>query len=208
MELFSALAALAGIWFLAVTLPGPNFIVVSQISLSDSRKSGLYISLGVSTAACVWAASSLLGLKAVFEHANWLYDTIRLIGGIYLVYMGIRLIIDSFRQIKINEISQVAVPSRFAAYRRGLFTSFSNPKTAAFFGSIFVTTFPPQAPTWAFAVTLGIVFTVSVFWYSLVAVFFSLPRVRKGYIKVRRIADRLTGSLLLFLGFRLAFSRS
>ncbi|MCG8333961.1 MAG: LysE family transporter [Proteobacteria bacterium] len=208
MELFSALAALAGIWFLAVTLPGPNFIVVSQISLSGSRKSGLYISLGVSTAACVWAASSLLGLKAVFEHANWLYDTIRLIGGIYLVYMGLKLIIDSFRQIKMDEICQISIPTRFAAYRRGLFTSFSNPKTAAFFGSIFVTTFPPQAPVWAFILTLGIVFTISLLWYSLVAVFFSLSQVRKGYTKVRKIADRLTGSLLLFLGFRLAFSRS
>jgi RhtB (resistance to homoserine/threonine) family protein len=208
MDLLYALAALAGIWFVAVTIPGPNFIVVSQCSLSDSRKSGLCIALGVSTAACIWASSSLLGLKAVFEHANWLYDTIRIIGGIYLVYMGLKIIFESFRQIREENTRKIILPSAIAAYRRGLLTSFSNPKTAAFFGSIFITIFPPHAPMWAFTATIGIVFIVSLSWYSLVAVFFSLSGVRRRYRRFRKIADRISGLLLLWLGLRLAFSRS
>jgi threonine/homoserine/homoserine lactone efflux protein len=61
---------------------------------------------------------------------------------------------------------------------------------------------------WAFTATIGIVFIVSLSWYSLVAVFFSLSGVRRRYRRFRKIADRISGLLLLWLGLRLAFSRS
>lgn len=208
MTLISILGLIAGIWFLAVTIPGPNFIVVSQHSVTGSRRSGLFIALGVSTAACVWATASLLGLKAVFDHANWLYETIKMIGGCYLVYIGIKIIIGSFRKSETNAKSSDTFDSPLQSYRKGLLTSFSNPKTAAFFGSVFVATFPPQSPNWFFVATLVIVFTISLFWYSVVAVFFSLPKIKEGYERFRKILDRITGSLLLILGFKLAFSKS
>jgi len=80
MTLFISMITLAGIWFLVVTIPGPNFLVVTRFSMSDSRKSGLVIALGVSTGAGVWATASLIGLSVLFNRATWLYDTIRFIG--------------------------------------------------------------------------------------------------------------------------------
>ena len=208
MTTLSALYLIAGIWFLAVTIPGPNFIVVSQHALAGSRRSGLFIALGVSSAACIWATSSLLGLRVLFEHVNWLYNAIRLVGGIYICLIGARIILGTFKNDPLRLRARQSDQSAFKSYRLGILTSFSNPKTAAFFGSIFVTTFPPDSPLWAFLVTLVLVFTISVFWYSFVAVFFSLPRIRKGYFRVRKTMDRVTGSLLIVLGIRLAISRS
>jgi threonine efflux protein len=208
MNFLLALASLAGIWFLVVIIPGPNFVVVSQSAISNSRNFGLRIALGVSTGASIWATASLFGLNLVFEHAAWLYDTIRIIGGMYLLYMGVKTIWMVFSSssvpLKVKKYSGTGI----SAFQRGLFTSFSNPKTAAFFGSLFVAAFPAHAPVWVYVGTIGMVFGVSFLWYSVVACFFSLATVRGVYHRLKRGFDIITGSLLSLLGIRLAFSKS
>jgi len=208
VSLFISMITLAGIWFLVVTIPGPNFLVVTRFSMSDSRKSGLLIALGVSTGAGVWATASLIGLSVLFNRAAWLYETIRFIGGLYLLWIGLKTIWSAFfsssTSFRVAQLSQ----STFATFRRGLLTSFSNPKTAAFFGSLFLATFPPRAPIWAYLTTVGMIVCISLFWYSLVACFFSSPQVQHLYRRTKPTLDFITGSLLCFLGLRLALSKS
>jgi len=208
MNLLFALASLASIWFLVVTIPGPNFVAVTHHSMSESRKSGLFIALGVSTGAATWATASLVGLSVLFGHATWLYDTIRFIGGLYLIFIGVKTIVTSFYSPPVSGNVHGFAGGIFSAFRRGLFTSFSNPKTAAFFGSLFIATFPPQAPAWFYFVTVSVVFSISITWYSLVAYFFSISQVQSTYHRLRKLLDKITGSVLLFLGARLAFSKS
>jgi threonine efflux protein len=208
MSLFISMVTLAGIWFLVVTIPGPNFLVVTRFSMADSRKSGLLIALGVSTGAGLWATASLIGLRVLFNRGAWLYDTIRLIGGLYLLWIGLKTICSAFSSsstsFRVGHLSQ----SSFSAFRRGLLTSFSNPKTAAFFGSLFVATFPPRAPTWTYFTTVGMIVCVSLLWYGSVACFFSFPQVQHLYRRTKPSLDFITGSLLSFLGLRLALGKS
>jgi threonine/homoserine/homoserine lactone efflux protein len=208
MNLLFAIASLAGIWFLVVTIPGPNFVAVTHHSMSESRKSGLLIALGVSAGAATWATASLVGLSVVFEHATWLYDTIRFIGGLYLIFVGAKTILTSFYSPPLSCNAHRFPGGIFSTFRLGLFTSFSNPKTAAFFGSLFIATFPPQAPLWFYFVTVSVIFSISITWYSLVAYFFSISQVQSTYYILRKVVDKITGSVLLFLGARLAFSKS
>lgn len=208
MDLFLPISSLIGIWFLVVTIPGPNFVAVTQCSMAESRIDGFFIALGVSTGAGIWATASLLGLGVVFIHLPWLYDTIRLAGGLYLMFIGLKIIRAAF-YFSLSSVTANQLPvSKYAAFRRGLLTSFSNPKTAAFFGSLFVATIPPQAPVWIYVVTIALIVCVSVIWYSMVAFFFSIEKVQSVYHRSKKFLDCITGSILLFLGARLAFSRS
>ena len=208
MDLVLTISSLIGIWFLVVTIPGPNFVAVTQYSISESRIDGFFIALGVSIGAGIWATASLLGLGVVFVHLPWLYDTIRLVGGLYLMFIGLKIIRTAFYFSRASvSVKQLPV-SKYAAFRRRVLTSFSNPKTAAFFGSLFVATIPPQVPVWAYVVTIVLVVCVSIIWYSLVAFFFSIEKVQSVYHRSKRFLDCITGSILLFLGARLAFSKS
>ncbi len=208
MAFLSILAGLAGIWFLAVTIPGPNFIIISRSSMAQSGKAGFFVTLGVAAGACIWATASIVGLKALFEYAGWLYDSIRILGGIYLVWMGVKAIRNTFQLTEENGKGNNNSFSPFKSFRTGILTSFSNPKTAVFFGSIFLTIFPPEAPLWAFGMAICIIFSISVGWYGSVAFIFSLPRIQARYLKFQRRLDKITGSLLILLGIKLAFSRS
>jgi threonine/homoserine/homoserine lactone efflux protein len=57
----------------------------------------------------------------------------------------------------------------------------TNPKAAAFFGSLFVTVLPAHAPLWVQVATIGIVVSISLCWFSAMAMLFSPPRVQHGY---------------------------
>jgi threonine/homoserine/homoserine lactone efflux protein len=70
-----------------------------------------------------------------------------------------------------------------------------------------VVTIPPQAPVWLFVVTIALIVCVSIIWYSLVAFFFSIEKVQSVYHRSKKFLDGITGSILLFLGARLAFSK-
>ena len=208
MDLLLPISSLIGIWFLVVTIPGPNFVAVTQYSISESRAEGFFIALGVSTGAGIWATASLLGLGVVFVHLPWLYEIIRLVGGLYLMFIGLRIIRSAFSfTLSSFKVKRLSV-SKYAAFRRGLLTSFSNPKTAAFFGSLFVAVIPPETPVWVFVVTIVLIVCVSVIWYSLVAFFFSIEKVQSVYYRSKKFLDCLTGAMLLFIGARLAFSKS
>lgn len=208
MELILSISGLIGIWFLVVTIPGPNFVAVTQYSISESRAEGYFIALGVSVGAGIWATASLLGLGVIFVHLPWLYDAIRLIGGLYLMFFGFQIVRAAFNYSLSSFPEKQLSISKLAAFRRGLLTSFSNPKTAAFFGSLFVAVIPPQAPVWVYIVIIVLIVCVSVIWYSLVAFFFSIEKVQSVYRRSKRFLDCCTGSVLLFLGARLAFSKT
>ena len=203
-----ALISLAGIWLLVVMIPGPNFVVVTQYAVSASRKAGFLVALGVSSGAGVWAAASLLGVSALFAYAPWLYDAIRVIGGLYLVFLGLKIVRTAWSAISSASGDLISAGNSVPAFQRGILTSFSNPKTAAFFGSLFVTAFPAHAPGWMYLMTVGMVFCVSLLWYSVVACFFSLSVVQRVYRRAKRGLDLFTGALLSVLGIRLAFGRS
>lgn len=206
MDLLLPIINVALVWFLVVTIPGPNFVVVTRGAASGSRKAGLWLALGVSTGAGVWAAAGLLGLSLLFKHAAWLHETIRMVGGIYLVYMGGRIIWSAVFQAGRYTPVERKVDAG-SPFFKGLFTSFSNPKTATFFSSLFVAAFPAQAPFWAYLLTVALVIAISLIWYTGAAWLFSLVKVQTVYQRLRRGMDIFSGSILSLLGIRLIFDQ-
>jgi threonine efflux protein len=206
MAYFSQLAAVAGVMLLACVSPGPDLIAVTSHALSR-RRSGLGVAAGIATSHAMWAALAVFGLALVVSELAWLYAAIRLVGALYLVYLGARILIGLRRSAGDVPLSQVPARNFIESFRKGLVVGMTNPKGAAFFGSLFVTILPPHAPNWVHAATLVIVACVSASWFCAVAVLFSTGRVQRGYARIRRPIDAVMGTVLLALGARLAIDR-
>jgi threonine efflux protein len=89
----SPLATIIGatlIWLAAVVSPGPNFLVVSRLALSRSRGSAIGAALGIAVGSLIYAALTMFGLSVLILRFAWLGDTIRIVGGAYLVWLGIQ----------------------------------------------------------------------------------------------------------------------
>jgi threonine efflux protein len=201
----SVLAAFAVVHLLVAASPGPAFLAVSRTAIGTSRSAGLIAAAAMATGALVWAVATFFGLHVLFAQAPWLYDALRLGGAAYLIYLGIGMLREAWRG---GAAVEAVVPGAGrATFLRCLAVQLSNPKAAVFFGSIFVTLLPADAPLWVKGAALVILVMNEFGWYALVALVLSAPRARRIYSNAKRTLDALFGGFLTVLGVKLALSR-
>lgn len=207
MDYLSQLLTLSGIILLACASPGPDFIAVTSHALND-RRSGIGVGLGISSAVLIWATLSILGFGLLIKQLFWLYEAIRIAGAIYLFWLGTRMLIGVFKG-DYGQQSHTHAPraGMGQSWRRGFIVGITNPKTATFFATLFVTLLPVGAPLWVYVSTIALVGIITSLWLCLLASCFSIGSVRTVYAKIRRPVDALMGAVLVGLSVRMATSR-
>lgn len=208
MEFLPQLITLGSVVLLACISPGPDFIAVTSHALSG-RRAGLGAAIGVSVACLVWSSLAMFGLGLLLARIAWLYEVVRIAGAVYLMYLGGKMLLSAWkmRGVKAPELSgfRAETSIKFGrGLRNGLLVGLTNPKSAAFFGSLFVTVLPVAAPMWVHGVTLAIVLGVATGWFCLLSVLFSSRAIQRVYRNLRNYIDTLMGAILVAIGVRLA----
>jgi threonine efflux protein len=199
------LMSLLAVDLAAAMSPGPNFVLVSQSAVDGDRKTALAIVGGFALSNLLWCAAVMLGLAALFRVVPQIYAAIRIIGGLYLIFLGIQLWRKSDKAIVGNAANDPG--SLVRALVRGTLTNLTNPKSAVYFASIFVLFIQPGMPAWLRWMAVAIVIADTLIWYGFVALVFSTPRVRRWYRRAARTVDRVAGTLMVAFGGRLAVGR-
>ncbi|GAB2906241.1 LysE family translocator [Paraburkholderia jirisanensis] len=213
------LLQIAFVYLLAAMIPGPNFFMITQLSLAGRRKLGAASALGVGTASTIWAALAMLGFATVLQKIDWLYSGIRIAGALYLLWFGIKLLRSSAQRD--GAVPAVSAPppadgvdtsadqagSHLRAWRSGLVTCLTNPKSCAYWTSVFATMMPAHAPLWFCGAVLAMIAMLSVGWYSSVALMFANERTQRSYRKLRRPIDAACGAVFVGLGAKLIAER-
>jgi len=121
------------IGFVVAVPIGPMGVLCVSRALSGGPVYGLFSGLGVATGDAVWAGIAALGLTMIsgflFSQQSWL----RLIGGIFLCYLGIKTFLTGPR---VQTVSGVA-SGLGGAYGSTFFLTFSNPATILSFVAIY-----------------------------------------------------------------------
>jgi threonine efflux protein len=205
MDHLPLLLSLVAVDLLAAMSPGPNFVLVTQTAVTRTFRHAGAVVAGFTTANLAWCAAVLFGLSAIFGLVPWLYGGVKLLGGAYLIYLGISL----WRGAGAEPIGAADSPrgSLSAAYARGLLTNLTNPKSAVYFGSIFVIFIGPGTPDWVRVAAVGIVLIDTVAWYGSVAALFSRASAQRIYRSLQRRVDRVAGAVMMAFGARLALVR-
>lgn len=186
--------------------PGPSFVMVARTAASGGRLNGLLAALGMGLGGLVFAVASLLGLHGVLLAVPSLYILLKVGGGLYLAYLGLRILRGAQTALvaDIHENSIAPVSSRFLLL--GLTTQLSNPKTAIVYASVFAAFLPADASI-AFKVLVAcLVFMIEAGWYSLVALLLSASRPRSVYLRGKAWIDRAAGGVMVALGIKLVAS--
>lgn len=214
MHFLPILAQIAVIYLMAAASPGPNFFMITQLSLAGRRSHGAASALGVCTASMLWVTLAMLGLAAVLQRLEWLYTGLRIAGALYLVYFGLKLLRASARRTPAPPAPAQVLPGAardaaawFRAYRSGFVTCATNPKSVAFWTSVFATMFPAHPPLWFYGAVFATVGSLSASWYCGMAFMFASERTQRGYRKVRRPIDAFCGAALVGLGAKLVAER-
>lgn len=207
IEVASLLSIAAALCIGAVS-PGPSFLMVAKTAASAGRSNGLHAALGMGFGTLIFAVLSLLGLNAAFVAVPALYLALKLIGGLYLAYLGFRIWQGATQplDVSINATSN-HLTSRGQSYMLlGLVTQMSNPKTAIVYASVFAA-FLPATPSMQYNFTVvSLAFVIDAGWYAIVATVLSSNGPRGAYLSYKKWVDRLAGGILGGLGLKLAVS--
>lgn len=205
---FLPLIKIAPIFLVALALPGPDFFMISSLSLSRGRMAGVQAACGIAAGNFIWSTLSVCGLSMLFATWGDLLIIVRLCGGAYLLYMGYRLWKSSFEQAAGADVEGQAVKARHTRHPFviGTLTNLTNPKAIAFFSSVFALILPPAATVATQLAILGEIALLSALWFGFVSYCLSAPAMRKAYMRWNRWIDRVAGTLMALFGIRLLTS--
>lgn len=204
-RMLSTLFAFLGACTLIAASPGPSTMLIIRESLR-SRRAGFLTVLGNETGVFIWGVIAALGLTALLAASQLAYDIMRIAGAVTLVGFGIKTLLDA-RGEQGEEESQdaQAVHSGWASYRSGLLLNLANPKAAVFAMSFlpqFVPAGAPHLPTMIGLAALWAVFEVG--YYGLYVWFVGRMKKIISRAKVRQRLERVSGTVLVLLGVRMA----
>jgi RhtB (resistance to homoserine/threonine) family protein len=200
MDYLGALAVLAGMHTLAVVSPGPNVLFVSGTAMHRSRRAGLAAGLGVAAGSITWSVLTISGLGVVMAHLPWLYDGLRLAGAAYLVWLGARM---AWKAGSPMRAAMGADGNPWANARKAWLVNMTNPKSLAYYVSVFAVLLPPHAPAWVYGAAIAMTSLISCTWYCALAWLLSGEAASRSFLKARPAMERIIGLLLVGLGVRM-----
>ncbi|MGY3887740.1 LysE family translocator [Aeromonas aquatica] len=189
-------------------MPGPDSLLIMLRSGSQGWRAGSVAALGIGTGTMVHVLAAALGLSALLSTSAELFTVIKLMGALYLVYLGISLLRQGATTTATTE-PPVMLPalSYGRIFRQGLLTNVLNPKVALFFLAFVPQFIDPVAPQKALAfIVLGCIFNLNgMIWCHLLAfsTAYASHRVRLP-ARLGRWLNRLMGGLFVGLGLKLA----
>lgn len=189
---------------MAAISPGPAVLLAARTGISEGLRTGAFLACGLALGAVAWASAALFGLALVFKAVPAVFWTLKLVGAVYLIWLGWKLWRSAPQPIATG--GPRTPRSALSAFRLGLFAQLANPKPALFFSAVFVGLVPPGTGAPVIVALLLVVFLNEALWNVLVARIFSLEPARAGYMRLKTTLDRTFGALLALLGIKLAVS--
>ncbi|WFF38288.1 leucine efflux protein LeuE [Moraxella nasibovis] len=126
-----------------ILLPGPNSLYCLSVSAGQGKKAGAWAMLGILVGDSLLMLATVLGAGTLLKIYPAIFDGIKLIGGCYLAYIGVRLMMGAYQTFKNRHAiaGKSYTPPAVAKqnyFYRSLSLSLTNPKAILFFLSFFV----------------------------------------------------------------------
>jgi threonine/homoserine/homoserine lactone efflux protein len=183
----------------AIAAPvGPIGVLCIRRTLAEGRVSGLVSGLGAATADALYGAVAALGLTFVTEFLVGGQAWLRLVGGAFLLFLGVR----TFLARPAERAAPAARSGLPGAYASTFFLTLTNPTTILSFAAIFaglgVAGDASGSALSAMLLVLG-VFLGSAAWWVVLSGATSLFRTRLS-VRGLRWVNRISGTVIAAFG--------
>ena len=198
---WEALVLVLTIHAVALISPGPDFAIVTRLSIVSGRQTGLWAAAGVAMAIGVYVLICALGLSLVLAALPGLSQVLSVTGALYLAWLGVQCLRSK------GQLPEAEARSHGGkAFVTGFLTNLLNPKAMLYFGSILSQTLTPGLGISETALLWFLLVGESILWFSLVATLFSSQRIIEWLRSRLKWFDRAIGLVLLGLAAKVATS--
>jgi len=190
-------------------MPGPALLYTAAQTIARGRRAGFMAAAGIHLGCYAHVLAAAFGLSAIFTVVPTLYVALKLIGGLYLIYLGIQMVIT---RIAAGPTPHLPHKTPRRAFADSILVEVLNPKVAIFFIAFLPQFVSPEAgpPVWVQFLILGAIVNCAFTSADIVTVLFA-SEVKRRLTRTSRFQDLtrwLGGSLLVGLGLKLATDRS
>ncbi len=137
-------ALFCSVAFIATVTPGPAILLGVSHSVSYGLRNTVFTILGNISGLFVLSTLSIAGLSLVMLNSATAFFIVKLLGAIYLLYLGVKLWRKGFSFTVNSPKSGQSIKTKSALYLQGLGVAISNPKAIAFTTALFPQFINPQ----------------------------------------------------------------
>jgi threonine/homoserine/homoserine lactone efflux protein len=200
-----------GLWgFVAVAavltmIPGVDFAVVVRTVLSSGRRPAIACAAGIATGCLAWGLASAFGVTALLSASQLAYNTLRLAGAAYLIWLGIGALREIRRPSETDTGRPGAVLTIGRAFRQGFVANLLNPKIGVFYLTVLPAFIPAGGDVLGTTLLyVGIHDAMGLLWLGGIAMLVHSARTVFSRSKVRAAIQATTAAVVIGFGVRVA----
>jgi threonine/homoserine/homoserine lactone efflux protein len=190
---------------LALT-PGPGMAYVVARTVAGGRQEGLASCLGTGLGGMLHVLAAALGLSVLLAQSALAFSLVKYVGAAYLVYLGVRLLIQ---KTPAGDAAPISVQGARRAFAEGIVVEALNVKTALFFLAFLPQFTTPAEPLLLQLVLLGSICVALNTLVDVMAVLGAQRLLKSGLGRSARtrLMTRASGVTMIGLGAWLALSK-
>ena len=188
----TAISAAAVMFILGATSPGPSLAVVLRNTMIGGRGRGLACAVGHGLGFGFYAVTVVFGLVVIMENNPDIFTLMQIIGGLFLLYLGIGMIRSEAKVIVQSE-------GKREGFFEGFFIAFLNPKIAVFMLAVLSSVLDPSMSNDTKWIIAGMGMTIDTVWYVIVALLLSKSTILAKIEQNQRSLNVATGVLMIGL---------
>ncbi|HJD51236.1 MAG TPA: LysE family translocator [Candidatus Rothia avistercoris] len=227
MTLTQALIGFAGIAFLITIIPATDTALVLRSLVAGGRRSAYACVFGITAGLLIWGVTAATGLAVLMAAAPLIFDLITVAGGLYLIYLGIKFLLNLRRwgqvtALKTDQAALASLPAPAASlpgvsgadaptpasehrvgkdFLAGFIANILNPKIAVFY----IASVPPFMVASVQPFIMGSLLAlihggINVLWFTLIISLASLAMKWLLHPRATLVIDGIAGSVLLVFG--------
>jgi threonine/homoserine/homoserine lactone efflux protein len=194
--------------------PGLDTALVLRTAAVEGGKQAMLTGIGICSGCLLWGAAASFGLSTLVAVSSFAYNVLRIVGAIYLGYLGIKLIVRAFASTSSNTTVGPVLEDHKDRddslwLKRGLLTNLLNPKVGVFYLSFLPQFIPAGVHVWSFSILLALIHATEGFlWFLLLT---NATESVSGWIRRRHVVialDSAMGAMLIAFGLKLAFEKA
>jgi len=193
---------------LLVISPGPNGVLIVKTASSDGQSPAFFKILGLTVATFFHGAFSILGLSALLLQSAEMFLAVKVIGAVYLLYIGLKAIFQTFRQKTKSSkdipdetvVEKIDRPMR-AFFLEGFLTQILNPKVSMFYLAAFPQFLSFEQPSATNAFLLVAIHASIIFlWFVGVTKTISKLKFISSVPSLGKWVQRISGLVMVYFG--------
>lgn len=188
-------------YLVATVSPGPATLAIMTIAARHGRRAGLQLASGVILGSLFWGMCAAFGLAAVIARFAGLFSALKLVGGLYLLWLAFKALRSA---ASANDRSRVRQIENGKSYLlQGLAIHLTNPKAVLAWIAILSIGVQHDAPVWHSLAMFGGCAVLGICVFAGYALVFSTLRAQSLYARARRPVELLLGLVFGTAGLKL-----